>query len=229
MLKIDTISLFEGTSDEFRKDMEKHLRWKSFKEDEEIINRSDRNSDLFFVQKGKVRVVIYTRSGKEVALDDITEGGFFGEFAAIDKEPRSATVVALEPTTIAFLSADKFEETLRRESVVAMRIMKRMSSIIRHSNNRMVELLTLGANNRIHAEILRLCLKDGIEKGGKFYISPIPVHHEIAARVSTARETVARAMNDLARKHIVSREKRTLVIHDLKALSDIVEDVREDA
>lgn len=33
-------------------------------------------------------------------------------------------------------------------------------------------------------------------------------------------------MNDLARKHIVTREKRTLVIHDMKKLADMVQDVR---
>ena len=115
---------------------------------------------------------------------------------------------------------------MREESQLAMRIMERMSTVIRNASARIVELSTLGANNRIHAEILRLGLEKGVEKDGKIYITPVPVHNEIASRVSTARETVARAMNDLARKKIVTREKRTLVIHDIKKLSDMVQDVR---
>lgn len=227
-MKIDTIPLFSATSETFRSEMDKFLRWKSFHAGQEIINREDKNSDLLFVHKGKVRIVIYTLSGREVTLDDIEAGGFFGEMAAIDKEPRSASVIALEPSEIAFLSAERFEEGLKKESQVALRIMQRMSMIIRHANERIVELSTLGANNRIHAEILRLARKKGIEKDGKIFISPIPVHSDIAARISTVRETVARAMSDLAKQGIVTRENGVLVVHDMKRLEQMVQDVRGD-
>lgn len=228
MLKIDTLPLFEGTSETFRTEMDKNLRWKSFRTNQVIISREDENTDLFFVQKGRVRVVIYTLSGRDVTLDDVETGGFFGEMAAIDSEPRSASVIAMEPSEVAFLSAEKFAEGLKREPLVSLRIMQRLASIIRLANNRIVELSTLGANNRIHAEILRLALRIGVEKDGKIYISPIPVHNDIAARVNTARETVARAMNDLARREIVTREKGALVVHDVGRLSQMVHDVRGD-
>jgi CRP-like cAMP-binding protein len=52
------------------------------------------------------------------------------------------------------------------------------------------------------------------------------VHSDIASRVSTTRETVARVMNDLARKGIVERRKGALVIHDMRRLESLVEDVR---
>ncbi len=227
-MKIDAIPLFGATSEAFRAEMDKFLRWKTYRAGQEIINREDKNSDLLFVHKGKVRIVIYTLSGREVTLDDIEAGGFFGEMAAIDKEPRSASVVALEPSEIAFLSAERFEEGLKKESQVALRIMQRMSMIIRHANERIVELSTLGANNRIHAEILRLARKNGVEKNGKIYISPIPVHSDIAARISTVRETVARAMSDLAKQGIVTRENGSLVVHDVKRLEQMVQDVRGD-
>ena len=227
-MKIDAIPRFSATSETFRTEMDKFLRWKSFRAGQEIINREDKNSDLLFVTKGKVRVVIYTLSGREVTLDDIEAGSFFGEMAAIDKEPRSASVIALEPSEIAFLPAERFEEGLKKESQVALRIMHRMSMIIRHANERIVKLSTLGANNRIHAEILRLARKKGIEKDGKIYISPIPVHSDIAARISTVRETVARAMSDLAKQGIVTRENGALVVQDVKRLEQMVQDVRGD-
>ncbi|MGN1079837.1 MAG: Crp/Fnr family transcriptional regulator [Alphaproteobacteria bacterium] len=227
-MKIDTIPLFSTTSEAFRAEMDKSLRWKTFRTGQEIISREDKNSDILFVTEGKVRIVIYTLSGREVTLDDIEAGGFFGEMAAIDKEPRSASVIALEPSEIAFLSAERFEDGLKKESQVALRIMQRMSMIIRHANDRIVELSTLGANNRIHAEILRLARKNGVEKDGKIYISPIPVHSDIAARISTVRETVARAMSDLAKQGIVTRENGALVVHDVKRLEQMVQDVRGD-
>ena len=47
-----------------------------------------------------------------------------------------------------------------------------------------------------------------------------------ASRVSTTRETVARVLNDLARKGIVERTKDALLIHNLGCLRDMVQEVR---
>lgn len=84
-MKIDTIPLFSATSETFRSEMDKFLRWKSFHAGQEIINREDKNSDLLFVHKGKVRIVIYTLSGREVTLDDIEAGGFSAKWPRLTK------------------------------------------------------------------------------------------------------------------------------------------------
>ena len=57
-------------------------------------------------------------------------------------------------------------------------------------------------------------------------IEPIPIHSDIASRVSTTRETVTRVLNDLARQGIVQRTREGLVIRDLRRLRRMVEDVR---
>ena len=69
-MKIDAIPLFEGTSEEFKKETDPCLRWKTYKTGQEIINREDVNTDILFVVKGSVCVLIYTLSGREVRLDD---------------------------------------------------------------------------------------------------------------------------------------------------------------
>lgn len=228
-MNIDDLPLFKETSADFRAQIEPFFQWRSFSTGREIINRADPNTDVLFVCHGKVRVVIYTLNGREVSLDDVGAGSFFGEIAAIDSEPRSASVVALEPSEIAFLSAEKFRECLRKETCVTLRVMQRMSTIIRQANDRIIELSTLCANDRIYAEILRLALKYGVEKEEKIYISPAPVHSDIAARISTARETVARAMSSLSKRKIVTRESGALIVQDIKKLSDIVQKVRGDS
>jgi predicted transcriptional regulator len=57
-------------------------------------------------------------------------------------------------------------------------------------------------------------------------IVPIPLHSEIASKTSTTRETVARAINNLTRRGIVSRSKTALCIHDVYALEEMVAEVR---
>jgi DNA-binding GntR family transcriptional regulator len=56
-------------------------------------------------------------------------------------------------------------------------------------------------------------------------IRPAPHHGELAARVGTARETVARALAELARKRVVERQGDALVVRDPNRLAAMVEDV----
>lgn len=205
--------------------VEKNCRWKTYGASEQIIDQHSDTHDIFFVVAGRVRVVNYSLSGREITFDDLDSGSHFGELAAIDGLPRSASVMALEDARIASLSSEQFQQVILDHPQIALKLMKHLAHLVRTSTTRIMDLSTLGANNRIHADLLRLARKL-TEDDMTAVISPIPVHSDVASRVSTTRETVARVMNDLARKGIVERQKDALVVKDLERLEDMVEDVR---
>ena len=205
--------------------IEKNCRWKTYGASEQIIDQHSDSRDIFFVVKGRVRVVNYSLSGREITFDDLEPGSHFGELAAIDGLPRSASVMSLSETRIASLPAEQFQNVILEHPNIALKLMKHLAHLVRTSTSRIMELSTLGANNRIHADLLRMARKvttDDLTAS----IAPIPVHSDVASRVSTTRETVARVMNDLARKGIVERQKNALLIKDLERLEDMVEEVR---
>ena len=205
--------------------IEKNCRWKTYGASEQIIDQHSDSRDIFFVAEGRVRVVNYSLSGREITFDDLEPGSHFGELAAIDGLPRSASVMSLSETRIASLPAEQFQNVILEHPNIALKLMKHLAHLVRTSTSRIMELSTLGANNRIHADLLRMARKvttDDLTAS----IAPIPVHSDVASRVSTTRETVARVMNDLARKGIVERQKNALLIKDLERLEDMVEEVR---
>ena len=111
---------------------------------------------------------------------------------------------------------------LFEEPQVTIKILKGLAKIVRASTKRIMDLSTLGANNRVHAEILRLA-NLGLRHDNNATISPFPIHGDIASRVSTTRETVNRVFSDLSRKGIVKRSKNDLVILDLARLIKMIE------
>src|SRR5262249_57079883 len=121
-----------------------------------------------------------------------------GELAAIDGGPRCASVVATAETLLAIMSPDILQHAIREHSAVAVVMLKRLAGIVRVSNNRIMELSSLGAHNRVYSELLRMARSAG-GGGGMLRIDPSPLHADIASRVSTPRETVARAPTDLSR------------------------------
>ncbi|WP_337995725.1 Crp/Fnr family transcriptional regulator [Oleispirillum naphthae] len=222
------VTMFAGLSPELLAYLDRVLIWRRFRAGEEIIDRQSDSRDVFFVVEGMVRVVLYSVSGREITLDDIGPGGYFGELAALDGEPRSASVMAVEPSLVASLGDEPFRKVSTEHPAVALALMRRLAAVVRTSSGRILDLSTLGANNRVHAEVLRLARAAGEDENGRAVISPIPVHSDMASRVSTTRETVARVMSDLSRQGIVKREKSALVVQDVARLAAIVEDVRGD-
>ncbi|WP_119678284.1 Crp/Fnr family transcriptional regulator [Indioceanicola profundi] len=224
---LDRIDLLQALSPAERANLARQCSWRHFHPHEQIIDRSSESRDVCLIVEGRVRVVNYSLSGREITFDDIDAGGWLGELSAIDNEPRSASIVALTETMVAFMSPRLFQETVTSHPDVAWLVMRRLARIIRQSTGRIMDLSTLGANNRVHAEILRLA-KAGKRIGNTAEIVPIPIHSDIASRVSTTRETVARVFSDLARDELVERRGNALVVLDFERLEEMVEDVRGD-
>jgi CRP-like cAMP-binding protein len=223
---LDGILLFRDLSQKQRDDLARHCRFRRYTEGEHIIDGQSTGRDVFFVVSGAVRVVNYSPSGREVAFDDIPAGNYFGELAALDGGPRSAFVQSQVPGTVAAaMPPDIFIDLLLSNPRVALEIMRRLARVIRFSTERIMDLSTVGANNRVHAELLRLAQATQHD-GRQAVISPIPHHADIASRVSTTRETVARVFSELTRAGMLERGKSALVVLDLRRLAELVEDLR---
>ena len=205
--------------------LETRCRWHNYAAREQVFSRDSETTNLHFVVRGSVRVIDYAPSGREVSFEDIGAGGCFGELAAIDGAPRSASVMALEDAVVASLSRGEFTALVKREPEFALAVMRRLSHTVRGATERIFDLSTIGAQNRIHAELLRLAGTGGA--GRAAVIRPIPVHGDIASRVSTTRETVARALSDLARQGIVQRDADCLLILDVARLAEMVRGIKD--
>ena len=155
---------------------------------------------------------------------DPSAGAMFGEFAAIDGQPRSASVVALADSLIAAMPANVFCEVLQAHPATAAATLKQLTRQIRVLTERVFEFSTLAVNNRIHAELLRLA-RDHMQSENTATISPAPTHKDIASRVSTHREAVTREINALARAGLIERRRGMLIIRDVTRLTRMVREV----
>ena len=221
------IDLLSGLSSAERREVEQACSWKQFTPHQQIIDRNSLSRGVYMIVEGRVRVVNYGLSGREVTLDEFPEGNYFGELSAIDGRPRSARVIALSDRLIAALPGNKFLELLASHPSVASKVLVQLAGIVRASNERIMDLSTLGANNRVHAELLRQA-HENMDGENQAVIKPNPLHGDVASRVSTTRETVARVMNDLARQSVVEWTKEALIIVDVEKLNAMVQKVRGD-
>jgi CRP-like cAMP-binding protein len=103
-----------------------------------------------------------------------------------------------------------------------------LATLVRGLSERVIDLSTLGEQNRIHAELLRLAHEAGIADN-RARISPMPRHADIASRVSTYREQVTRELSALGRTGLLEEVDGALVVCDAAALERLVDAVRGSA
>lgn len=192
-----------------------------------IIGHQDRSSDVFVVLEGTLRVELYSLNGREIILADLGPGELVGEYAALDRLPRSASVTAINSCTLATVSGDAFRQAVLESADTAEWLVRRLVGRIRLLTERNFELNALAVRNRLHCELLRLSLDAGIAQN-RADISPAPTHAQLAARIGTHREAVTRELQYLQKRGIVDQQGRELTVNNVDELIEIVRAVSGD-
>jgi CRP/FNR family cyclic AMP-dependent transcriptional regulator len=219
--RLDGIALLADLPATELRRLEQRCVWRKFPAGELILDRNSASRDVFFVVQGRAEVVNYSLTGREVAYATVQGGGYIGELSAIDGEPRSATVLAVEDSVLAALAPEPFNEILLSYPKVMQRVMHQLARIIRASNERIMDLSTLGAVQRVHLELLRMAEPDPLA-AHSWVIYPMPTQSQIAGRASTTRETVARVLGHLKSADLVKRKGKSLYIRDRGKLEAVV-------
>ena len=205
--------MLAGLSPEELARVEQACRWHRHRRGGQIVERASDNRDVFFIIEGQVEIVNHTLSGRPIAYAELGPGQFFGELSAIDGEPRSASAVAKADCLLGALPPERFHDLLRRHPGVALLVMRRLAAIIRLCDERIMDLATLGAMQRILVELLRAARPDPITPGS-WMIYPLPPQRETAMKAATTRETVARVFAQLQDSGLIRRKGRTLYLRD---------------
>lgn len=175
-------------------------------------------TDVYVVLEGSVSVSLVSAQGRETVLRAIGPREMFGELAAIDGEPRSADVVAVENSTLLVIPGPTFAGLLGVEPVLSLWLARYLSHQVRYLTNRIYELSTMGVGPRLQAELLRLAGEP--DQAGAATINRIPTQAELAARIGTNRETVTREFSLLIKEGLVMREGRRIVVPSVARLAD---------
>lgn len=191
---------------------------KKVERNEFLLHKGSSGEYLFFLVSGRLQVVDVMEDGREIGLNFLDAGSYFGELSVIDELPRSASVRATEASTVALLPRRLAQELIYGNPLIAERIMKRMAASLRMATEYRTLLAIPGAVQRVFALLLQLAK---VSAGGVAVIDNLPKQKEIAIMVNTSRETVSRAIQELIQAGIVERDVRRLIIRRPERLTAI--------
>ena len=105
---INEVPLFAELDDEQKILIAKGLHVRQFPRGAMLITQGDLSDSLFILLSGRLKVYILGSNGREVLLDFLEPITAVGELSLLDGQPRSTSVVTLEPCEVAILSRQYF-------------------------------------------------------------------------------------------------------------------------
>ena len=130
-----------------------------------IIRENTSGDSAYIIIKGMVEVSKVI-DGQRVVLDSLGPGSIFGEMSLIDGRPRSATVTALEATTLSLVDSKRFQVILNTIPREVRPLFSSLSGRLRNTN-KLVSVLNQRSRLIYSAySLLSLRLAGQCEKNG---------------------------------------------------------------
>jgi len=123
--------LFRDLKDTDRADLASMMIERHYSAGSEIFREGDPGGELYILGGGAVEVQKQRSHGSgRVVIARFDRGGVIGEMSLVDRMPRSASVLAVQPTRAWLLSQDGFDEILTAKPQLAVLVLKGLSMLL---------------------------------------------------------------------------------------------------
>lgn len=185
-----------------------------------VIQKGGRGNSLLFLLSGQLQVIDVTEDGRAIGLRLLAPGDFFGEIAVINNCPRTASVVALRASTVAFLPRATALHFFSHSPSIANKMLRHLAEKI-HRDSEFRALLSIhNTSRRVYALLGILKQK---KPGGLEVVENLPTHQDIAIMLNTSRETVTRTLLALVQQGIVQKDLHRLIIRNPETLQKMAQ------
>jgi CRP-like cAMP-binding protein len=177
---------------------------------------------LYLVAMGKVKLVRHTTLGREVLLDILHGGEYFGTLSVFGGHVHTETAIAQTDCCILQISAIDFEKILTDHPDVTRKALEVVSKRLTESQDVIKQLSSYSAEQRIAAALLRLAGKLGEPRGQGILIQLPFSRQDLAAMTGTTTETVSRVMSRFAEDRWIKSGRKWVTITEIDALRQLV-------
>jgi CRP-like cAMP-binding protein len=189
-----------------------------FRKGQAVFHQGGSSDRVVILLSGRVKVSTVTEEGREVVLAFRGPGDMLGELSAIDGEPRSATVEAVEPVEALAIAASDFRSFLLANPEVALLLLQILSRRLRDADRKRVEYAAHDTVGRVAARLVELAERYGEPAADGVRIGLPLSQEELAGWVGGSREAVSKALQTLRAVGWVRTERRRITVLDVDAL-----------
>lgn len=188
-----------------------------FKRGEVVFREGEPAAAVHCIQIGAVKLYKLGREGEEVVIRLLGPGDIMGYRPLLANDMFAATAVALEDTTVCTVSRELLMTALRESPDLALRVMEKLASELRVSEDQMVARVVETVPQRT-ARFL-LWLYDARSNGhARVRFDSLLRREDMAMVIGTTPETLSRVLHDLERRGALQLERRAIHVRELEKL-----------
>ncbi|MDQ6972009.1 MAG: Crp/Fnr family transcriptional regulator [Mariprofundaceae bacterium] len=161
-------------------------------------------SDCYLILEGRLDIRLVTASGHETLLYKLQAGELVGELSLFGKTTRTATVTAASPTRLLCVDSHSFAQSMGGDDF-KLRLMHHFLERYIRSHEVIRRLGQPKVSHKIARHLMSLDVWTDASSDEVSIV--LPGHAELAMKLSCQRETVTRAMRDLAELGVLKQDK----------------------
>lgn len=205
-------------------DLLRNASRRELKPGEAIITQGDEDGDFaVFLLSGGLKISMVSAGGREIILNYCGPGEVVGEIAMLDSGARTATVTAVERSSVLLLPSRTFIAAATANPASLIGVMRTLARRVRQLNLVIESDRTFSMAPRLARALVRLA--DPERNDGRLRYNPS--QSDLGAFAGLARENVSRLLSEWETRGIVGRTGRALVIRDpdyLRMLAEFGDD-----
>jgi CRP-like cAMP-binding protein len=199
-------SLLWGLPEQLSRDLFKGATPVRLCVDQILFHAGDAGDGCYRVDDGLLKVTMLSPSGNERILCFLGPSAVVGELSMIDGLPRSASVVAVRPAVLSFLSSAAFKAFGRKHPELYEHLLMLLAARLRETDAAIAAGSFLSREGRLACTLLELASDFGQDVGyGRTVVRQKICQGDLAAMTGIARESACRIINDWLRRKIISR------------------------
>lgn len=208
---LSQISLFEELSQEELMRIDQMSGMSPVKKGTTIVSPENTMNALFLLKKGQVRLYRMNEEGKQFTLDILVDGNIFGETSTVSLTDDQTYAEAMTDTYICTLSHRDYEEFIKKNPHVALKLIDILSSRLKDFYSLSEKIALSDVKHRLLYLLLMLSQKTGRRKQNWQTIEMKLTHQDLANMIGTTRETTSAIMSELKKDGFI-RKVRFLAI-----------------
>jgi CRP/FNR family transcriptional regulator len=206
---------FEGASQAILHELAQETQLLRYAAGEIIFREGEPCAGLHIIKKGDVKLYKISPQGREMIVRTFGMGDSFNEVPVFDQETNPISTAAITEVEIWVVSCEVIRRAMRDHPEMATSIILNLSENLRMLVGLVEELSFYQVTNRLARLISQLPEEQLMGKSNQRL-----TQDEIAARLGTVREVVARSLKELERSGAIQMQRRQIQIVDPEILND---------
>jgi CRP-like cAMP-binding protein len=195
---------------------------RQFEPGQAVFREGDASDTCYVVREGHARAVRTHGDGRTITLATFGPGDIFGELAMFEDERRSATVEAIELTSVVAVLGPDMRRLMSQHSEIAARLVIALGRRLREMNERLSRQSFQTVQSRVAVVLSQLVAEEVAAGKGPADVLLTATQADLAQLAGSSRESASRFLAVLERAGVISQGRGRLVVHDPQALKQYV-------